>query len=58
MPRYCGPNIILNCVGDVAYKLALLEHKKFHFISHASRLGKILGEDASVVETDICCQFY
>lgn len=50
-PRYCGPFTILKHVGQVAYKLAVLEHSKVHLVFHVSRLSKHFGQNANVVDT-------
>ncbi|WP_219824254.1 hypothetical protein, partial [Enterobacter cloacae complex sp. GF14B] len=42
-PRYCGQLTILKRIGQVAYKLALLEHSGVHPIFQVSHLRKQLG---------------
>jgi hypothetical protein len=42
-PKFYGPYIVLNCVGQVAYCLALPSESKLHPIFHASCLKKVIG---------------
>lgn len=56
-PRYCGPFTILERVGSLAYKLALLEGSLVHPVFHVSRLQKIVGEDKNIVSTDALVEF-
>ena len=40
-------------MGEVAYKLALLEHSKVHLVFHVSRLRKQLGQNDNIVDTGV-----
>jgi hypothetical protein len=43
VPKFYGPYTILNCVGQVAYKLSLPIHLKLHPFFHVSCLKKVIG---------------
>ncbi|XP_069152703.1 uncharacterized protein [Solanum lycopersicum] len=52
-PRYVGPYEILQCVGEVAYKLALIaELASVHPVFHVSMLKKCLGYQASILPVE------
>jgi hypothetical protein len=42
-PKFYGPYIILKCMGQVAYQLALPIHSKLYLVSHVSFLEKVIG---------------
>ena len=42
-PKFYGPYIVLKCVGQVIYQLALPSHSKLHPIFHVSFLKKVIG---------------
>ncbi|MCO5587003.1 hypothetical protein L7F22_040948 [Adiantum nelumboides] len=52
-PRYCGPFKVLKKIGDVAYKLELLESSQVHPIFHVSKLKKSVHGLENVVSPDI-----
>ena len=56
-PRYCGPFRVLQRVGNVAYKLELLEQFKVHPIFHVSRLRKRLHDGDNVVDTGVLVEY-
>ena len=41
-PRYCGPFKILKKIGDVAYRIELLEGIKAHPVFHVSKMKRKL----------------
>ncbi|XP_070681682.1 uncharacterized protein [Malus domestica] len=43
-PRFYGPFQVLAKIGNVAYKIKLLDHSKLHLVFHVSCLKKHLGE--------------
>ena len=49
-PRYVGTYEILQCVGEVAYELALpAKLASVHPVFHVSMLKKCLGDPASIL---------
>jgi hypothetical protein len=42
-PKFYGPYIVLNHVGQVAYQLDLHSHSKLHLVFHVSFLKKVIG---------------
>ena len=52
-PRYCGPFEVLERVGPVAYKLALLPHVKFHDVFHVSLLKRYLHDASHIVDWNV-----
>ena len=44
-PKFYGPYQIIQCIGQVAYKLALSTHSKIHPIFHVSYLKKVMGSN-------------
>ena len=49
-PSYVGPYEILQCVGQVAYKLVLLVELAYvHPVFHVSMLNKCLGDPTSIL---------
>ena len=42
-PKLYGPYIVLKCVGQVAYQLALPSQSKLHPVFHVSCLKKVIG---------------
>ena len=56
-PRYCGPFRVLKRVGNVAYKLKLLEQYKVHPVFHVSSLHKRLHDRDNVVDTGVLVEY-
>ena len=56
-PKYYGPFRVIKCVGNVAYKLELLEQSKVHPIFHVSRLRKRLHDGDNVVDTNVLVEY-
>jgi hypothetical protein len=49
-PRFYGPYRIMHRVGEVAYKLELLEGRNIHNVFHVSFLKKEVGQFISTLE--------
>jgi len=49
-PRYIGPFEILDCVGDVAYRLALPPSLGVHNVFHISQLRKYVKDESHVLD--------
>jgi hypothetical protein len=47
-PKFYSPYIVLKCVGQVAYQLALPSHSKLHPIFHVSCLKKVIGAKCQI----------
>jgi len=47
-PKFYGPYEIIQCIGQVAYKLAHPTHCKIHPIFHVSCLNKVIGSKCKV----------
>jgi hypothetical protein len=43
VPKFYGPYIVLKCVGQVAYQLALPSQSKPHPVFHVLCLKKVIG---------------
>lgn len=50
-PKFYGPYQILQCIGTMAYKLALLASSKIHTVFHVSCLKKVVGPNHQVQST-------
>ena len=48
-PRYCGPFQILERIGPVAYRLALLGHIRVHNVFHVSLLKRYIHDEKHVI---------
>jgi hypothetical protein len=48
VPNFYGPYIVLKCVGQVVYQLALPNHSKLHLIFHVSFLKKVIGTKCQI----------
>ncbi|KAF5480773.1 hypothetical protein F2P56_001489 [Juglans regia] len=46
--RYCGSFKVLECIGEVAYKLELPPNSSVHPIFHVSRLKKYVGPNSQI----------
>ena len=52
-PRYVGPYVILQCVGEVAYEFALpAELASVYLVFHVSMIKKCLGDPASILPVE------
>jgi hypothetical protein len=49
-PRFYGPYRIMHWVGEVAYKLELIEGRNIHNVFHVSCLKKEVGQFISTLE--------
>jgi hypothetical protein len=49
-PRYCGPFEVLDRMGPVAYRLALLSNTKDHDAFHVSLLKKYVHDPNHVID--------
>ena len=56
-PRFRGPFKIFKKVGQVAYKLQLLESSKVHPVFHVSRLRKYLFPGKNKVDDTVLVEF-
>ena len=48
-PRFFGPFQIVQCIGKVAYKVALLEGYPIHLVFHVSYLRQKLGAQVTLI---------
>ena len=51
--RYCGPFKILKKIGDVAYRIELLDAIRAHPIFHVSKLKRMLHPEENVVSLNV-----
>eukprot|EP00253_Pinus_taeda_P033626 PITA_33626 len=49
-PWYCGPFQILEWIGPMAYKLALLGHIRVHNVFHVEPAGEFLAEPLRILD--------
>ena len=56
-PRYCGPFKILKKIGDVAYRIELLEDIRAHPVFHVSKLKRMLHPLENIVSPNILVEF-
>ena len=52
-PRYCGPFKILKKIGDVVYRIELLEGIRAHPVFHVSKLKRTLHPLENVVSPNV-----
>ena len=52
-PRYCGPFEMLERIGPVAYRLALLASTRAHNVFHVSLLKKYVHDPSHVINWDV-----
>jgi hypothetical protein len=43
VPKFYGPYIVLKCVGQVVYQLALPNQSNLHLVFHVSCIKKVIG---------------
>ncbi|MCI36672.1 hypothetical protein A2U01_0057895, partial [Trifolium medium] len=52
-PRYIGPFQIIECIGEVAYRLALPPTMSgMHDVFHVSQLGKFISDSSVTVDLE------
>ena len=51
--RYYGPFKILKNIGDVAYRIELLDVIKFHLVFHVSKLKRTLHPQENIVPSNV-----
>jgi hypothetical protein len=49
-PKFYGPYRIIRRIGEVAYKLDLMEGSKIHNIFHISCFKKVMGQQINISE--------
>jgi hypothetical protein len=52
-PQYCGPFEVLDRVGPIAYRLALLPTLKEHNVSHVSLLKKYVHDSNHIIHWSV-----
>ena len=52
-PRYCGPFKILKKIGDIAYRIDLLDGIKAHLVFHVSKLKRMLHPLENVISLNV-----
>ncbi|CAN0889585.1 hypothetical protein LINGRAHAP2_LOCUS16136 [Linum grandiflorum] len=52
-PRYYGPYLVVDRIGDVAYRLALPPSSRIHPVFHVSMLKEAKGNVAGRVQTSL-----
>ena len=52
-PKYCGPFEVLEIIGPIAYRLALLARTRAHNIFHVSLLKKYVHDPNRVINWDV-----
>ena len=54
-PRYCGPFEVLERIGSVAYRLALLASTRAHNVFHVPLLKKYVHDPNHCSDHSVCC---
>jgi len=52
-PRYCGPFEIVEIIGPMSYKLAVLPTMKFHDVLHVSFPRRYMQDPRDVINLSI-----
>ena len=52
-PWFCGPFLILERIGPMEYKLALLAHLRIHNVFHFSLLKKYVYDSTHIIDWNV-----